>query len=138
MGLDVFAREIEDELMTALAALASREVQHPIRMRAVEIAVRIDHLRLHPQAEAHPEPVHLVDERLQSVWELVTIDYPVTKPGTVAVARAEPAVVHDEALHAERGRLLGKAHLPGFVDLEFRGFPGVVKDRAQGGGRTFR
>src|SRR5271165_6000613 len=44
----------------------------------------------------------------------------------IVLALAEPAVVHHEAIDADRGSLFRYSYLPGLVDTEFRGLPRVV------------
>ena len=61
--LNVGAGEIEDHLIAHLRAGAVGEVNHPIGMRTIKVAVRIDHFWLEPEAEFHPKEVHLVDQR---------------------------------------------------------------------------
>ena len=41
--------------------------QHPVGVRAGEVGVEVDHLRLDPQPELHAEPAHGVDQRVQAV-----------------------------------------------------------------------
>ena len=91
--------------LTALIAI------YPIGMRAVQIAVRIDHFRLNPQAELHAQTVHMVDKRLQPVRELFGINVPVAQTGVIVVALAKPAVVYYKQLNAQLGRLIGELHL---------------------------
>jgi hypothetical protein len=74
--------------------------------------------------------MHLVDEGLEAVGELLLVDIPVAQAGVVGFALAEPAVVHDEAIDAQGGGLLGQGHLAGLGDVHLRGFPGVVDDGA--------
>lgn len=66
-------------------------------------AFRIDHLRLDPEAEFHAQPVHLVDELIHAVGEFFRVHIPVTKACSVVISSDEPAVVHDEKLHAHGG-----------------------------------
>ena len=106
------------------------EVDDPVGMLAIEIAVRVDHLRLDPDAEVHAEGMHLVDEGLEAVGEFLRIDIPVAESGVVVFALAEPAVVHDEALGADGGGLLCEGDLAGLIDVHLGGFPGVVEDGA--------
>ena len=86
-------------------------------MLAIEIGVGIDHLRLDPQAEIHAECMHFVDERLEAVGELLLVDIPVAEAGVVVFALAEPAVVHDKAVHAERGGFFRQRLWPASLTL---------------------
>ena len=112
-------------------ARAVREVDGPVRVRAVEVAVGVHHLRLHPETELHAQRVDVLDEALQPLRELLRVHEPVAQAGPVVVALAEPAVVHHEQLHADLGGLVGKLLLAGLVHVERGGFPGVVEHRAE-------
>ena len=98
---------------------------------AVQVAVRVDHLRLDPQAEAHaergapPPPAGAARAGTDPGWA------PVAEPGAVASRGAEPAVVHDEQLDAEAGGQLGQCQLVRLVDVEPGRLPGVVEHRAR-------
>ncbi len=100
-------------------------------MRAVQVAIGVDHLRFHPQAEIHAEPVDVIDQALQPVGEFLRIDGPIAQPGMVVIAFAEPAIVHHEQLDSQLGRHVGELLLAGLVDVESGRFPGVVEHRAQ-------
>jgi len=54
-------RHVQNELVAALRARARREMDDPVRMLAVELAVRVDHLRLDPESEVHAELIHTLD-----------------------------------------------------------------------------
>ena len=98
-------------------------------MLAVEIGIGIDHLRLNPKAKVHPQRVNLVDQRLESIRKFSLVHIPVAESRVVGVALAEPAVIHDEAVDAERLCLLSERLLPGFSDVHLGCFPGVVNHR---------
>ena len=53
------------------------------------------------------------------------------RPARSCAPLAEPAVVHHEELDAEPRGELGEPDLPGLVDVEPGGLPGVVEHRAQ-------
>ena len=129
--MHVGAGQVEHQLVALLGARTAGEVQHPVRMRAIEVGVGVDHLRLDPEAEVHAERVNLVDERLEAVGKLLLVYIPVAQAGVVVFALAEPAVVHDEAVDAERGGLFGQRHLAGLGDVELGCLPGVVNHWAQ-------
>ena len=126
--LDVVAGQVEDKLVAGFGLGTAREVHSPIRMCAVEVAIAVDHLRLHPDAEFHAEAVHGRDQVAEPVGEFLGVHGPVAEAGVVVVAGAEPAVVHDEALHADLGGFFGEGNLARFVYGEGGGFPGVVED----------
>ena len=84
-------------------------------MLAIQIGIGIDHLRLDPQAEVHAQRVNLVDQRLQPVRKLLLVHVPVAEAGVIVFALPEPAVVHHEAIDAERRGLFRQRDLAGFV-----------------------
>src|SRR5260370_25542876 len=61
--------------------------------------------------------------------KLLLIDIPVAQSGVVVLALAEPAIVHHKAVDAQRDSLLRQGHLPGLINAELGGLPGVVDYR---------
>ena len=119
---DYYAALIVPELMPA----QKRRVllrNHPIRVRAVQIAVRVDRFRLDPQPEIHAQRVHPVDQFLQTVRKLLRVDRPGAQPCPVGMARANPAVVHHEKLHAHPRRAFCQSQLRVRPHVELRRFP---------------
>ena len=104
----------------------------PLRVRAGEVGVGVDHLGLEPQPELHAQLADAVDERVQAVGPDVGGDDPVAEARAVVAAGAEPAVVEHEALHADRGRAVGEVEQPVAVVVEVDGLPDVQRDRALG------
>src|SRR5271154_2800281 len=100
-------------------------------MFAIEIAVRVHHLRLHPDAEVHAQCMHAIDDGLEAVGKLLLVHIPVAQAGVVVLALAEPSIIDNETLYAHFGGLLGEGNLPSLADIEFRGFPGVIEDGPQ-------
>src|SRR5271156_6346266 len=66
------------------------------------------------------------------------IDVPVAEAGVIVSALAKPTIVHYEAIHADGSGLLRKGDLAGLIDVEFRGFPGVVNHGTRLGVRCVR
>src|SRR5690606_41923412 len=60
-----------------------------------EVGIQVDHLRLEPQAELHPESVDEVGEGFEALGPDRLVDLPVAESGVVAAAGHEPAVVQD-------------------------------------------
>src|SRR5580704_559530 len=81
---DIRPSEVKHELIASFAAWSAGEVQYPVRVFTIQIAVRVYHLRLDPYAKIHTEGVDLVDQRLQTVGKLDRIHVPVAKSGLVA------------------------------------------------------
>ena len=128
----VFAREVEYELVAAERGRFARHGERPVGMRAVQVGVLVDHLRLHPDAELDAERVDLLDELGERAAELLLVDRPVAERAEVVVAVAEPAVVHDEHVHAQVGGLGGKAHELVAGEVEVMGLPAVHEHGARG------
>ena len=51
--LNVGAGHIQNELIARWGSLSRGEMDHPIGMGAIQIAVRVDHFRFNPQPEIH-------------------------------------------------------------------------------------
>ena len=132
--LDVVAGDIEDHLRAQFAARAAGEIDHPIGMGAVQIAIGVDHFGLNPESEIHFEVVDAINQGLQPLGKLLRVDGPIAEAGVVVVALAEPAIVDHEEFDTELGGLGGEIHLALFVDGESGGLPGIVEHGAQAGG----
>lgn len=87
--------------MPAYAGLAVGDMDAPVGMGAEEVGVGGDHLRLVPYAKLKPESVYSAYKLAESAFELIFVHEPVAQRVLVVVALAEPAVVHDEHIHAE-------------------------------------
>ena len=55
------AAEVKDQLVARFGPLSAGEMQHPIRVLAIQIGIGVDHLRLHPQTELHPQPMYFLN-----------------------------------------------------------------------------
>lgn len=115
--------------MPSLAARPARNVQRPVGVRAVQVAVGRDHLRLEPDAELHTVFVYVFVDRFEAAGQLPPIDRPVAQRAVVRVAPPEPAVVDDQQLHAEVGRAVGDFLDARLVKAEIAGFPHVQQHR---------
>ena len=122
-SLNLRLSEIEQILVSLRQRFAAVQPMNPIRVRAVQIAVRVDRFRLDPQPEIHAQRVHMVDQLLQTVRKLLRVDRPVAQPRPVGMARAKPAVVHHEKLHAHPRRAFRQPHLRVCPHVELRRFP---------------
>ena len=127
VGLRV--RQVDDLLVASLHRQAvGRGAQHPVGVLAVHGRVGVHHLGLEPQAEFHAFGVHVVGKRLERVVSIrphVLRDPPVAQTPGVVTPAAEPAIVHDEALHAACGGLVGKRLQRAEIMLEIHGLPRV-------------
>ena len=128
----LFAREIQHQLAARADGRLPRDREHPVGMRAAELAVLADHLRLHPDAELQPQRVYAACKLAQRHAELFLVDGPVAERAPVVLPRAEPAVVHHEHLHAELRGVLRECEQTLAREIEIRGLPAVEQD-----GRSF-
>ena len=116
--------------MTAERHRSVRRAQHPVGMRAIEVAVLRDHLRLEPETEFQSAPVRRRRDALDAALELFPVDRPVAERGIVVVPMAEPAVVEHEELEPEIRRARSeRVHLL-VVEVEIRRLPVVDEDGA--------
>ena len=123
--------EVQDKLMAASQRGIARQRQHPVRVRPVQIGVRVNHFRLHPNTEFHPQRFHVINNRRQAVGVLFLIKIPVPKRRPVVVAPFKPAVIDNKALDAQRRRLVSHTHDVVRVVVEIDPLPGVEMHRAR-------
>ena len=57
---DLLAPEVQHKLVSPHRTRPAGRVQDPVRVPSVELRVRADHLRLHPDPKLQPEFVHLM------------------------------------------------------------------------------
>ena len=98
-------------------------------MGPVEVAVLVDALRLHPEAEAHAQLVDLGAEALEAVGQLLPVHSVVPETPLVVVPALEPAVVQDEQLSARLLRPLGQGEELPLPKGKKTGFPIVAEHR---------
>ncbi|MNW59923.1 hypothetical protein D3C74_378770 [compost metagenome] len=124
------ARQIQNQLVAGLAASAVRHMQAPVRIGAVQFAVRRHHLRFEPEAELHTEPSDPFHQVRQTLRQLAGIHEPVAQRSGIVIAAAEPAVVKHEQLNAQC--LAGAGDIFDFVciEVEVGSFPVVDQHRA--------
>ena len=106
-----------------------RHLQRPVRMRPVQVGIDIDHLRLDPDAEIQPHPIHLPADAGKPARQLLPVRVPVAQRSRVVVSLSEPAVIHHEELHANLLALLREVQQPALIDLEVAGLPAVQEHR---------
>ena len=74
-------------------------------MFLIELAHRVSHFRLDPDAEFNAVAVGGVKQSVDAVGQFAGVDSPVTESGVVGIAvifGAEPSVVHHEKLATHR------------------------------------
>ena len=98
-------------------------------MRPVQLGVRVDHLRLEPQAELHAPGPHVIHQAVQPARPDLLVHPPVAEPGVVVAAPGEPAVVQHVPLHPGLGRQVRQRGQPVQVVVEVDGLPHVQVDR---------
>ena len=124
--------EVEHLLVPGLDRPLRPRRHDPLRVRAGDVGVGVDHLRLEPQPELHAQLADAVDERVQPVGPDLGRHHPVAEARAVVAAGAEPAVVEHEALDADLGRAVGEVEQPVAVVVEVDRLPHVQRDRALG------
>ena len=100
-------------------------------MRAIEVAVGVDHFGFEPQAEFHAKLGDMFDQRTKPIGIDIPRYIPVSQTRTVMAAATEPAIIQNKALHADLRCAGGK--LLQFFDImvEIDGFPSVIVDRTR-------
>ncbi len=120
---------VQHQLIPPAYRTATRGLQHPVRMCAVEIAVFIDHLRLDPDPEIQTCGIDFLNERLQGSLEFLFVDLPVPQSGIVGIPAPEPAVVQHQQVDVHVRRLPGNVQDRFPVKVEIRCLPGVDQHR---------
>ena len=121
--------DVQHQLVACGEQWPTLQLQCPVRVRAEQVAVGVDHLRLYPQAELHTQAVDVGDELAQAMGEFRLVGPPVTQGRAVVVAAVEPAVVQHEAFNAQCRRGCGQFLHGAGVDVEVEAFPGVQVHR---------
>ena len=116
--------------MPADAGLAVGDMDAPVGMGAEQLRVGGDHLRLVPYAKLKPEVVYPEYKLAESAFELIFVHEPVAQRVVVVVALAEPAVVHDEHIHAEFLCALRKRDELVRIKIKERRLPAVYQQGA--------
>ena len=122
-------RQVEHLLVPGADREPSAGLHDPLWVGPGEIGILVHHLGLEPQPELHPEPANPVDQRVKPVRPDLGAHHPVTQPGAVVAAGAEPAVVQHVAFDAQGGGPLGEVDQPGGVVVEVDRLPDVDRHR---------
>ena len=123
------SRIVQYQLIPAQRGLSARNMQTPVRMFAVQIRVRIDHLRLDPEAELHPQGFHLFGQSGDSPRQQLFRRHPVSETGVIISSGAEPAVIQYKQLHAAFFGFCSDLQKLLFVKIKIGGFPVIDQDR---------
>ena len=126
--------QIQHQLMSLLDAGPGRVVNDPVGVRPIQVAVRVDHFRLHPQSEEHPLVVTGLGDSLQPVGKTLRVGKPVAQTGLVVGTLGHPAVVDDEQLHAQRRTLVDQRQTVVLPHVKGIGIPRIVDDGPHGVG----
>ena len=102
-------------------------------MRACDVGVLIDHLRLEPQPELHAERPYGVHKRAKPLRPDLRVHLPVAEAGVVVSSMQEPPVVEYEPLGPGLGAELGQLDEVVQVVFEVHRLPGVEHDRPRRG-----
>src|SRR5664279_212171 len=100
-------------------------------MVAYELGVGVGHLRFEPEPEIHPSGTDVLHYRAESFWPDCPGDEPVTEAGAIIAARAEPAVVDDEAFDTDPRGDVGESGQPLEGVVEVHRLPRVENDRTR-------
>ena len=141
VGDVVLAQEHVEAVVDVLPGLGVDQIEHllaapqrrdadagsadPARVRAHQVRILVDHLRLHPQAELHAPRSHRIDERCEAVRPHLLVHVPVAEAGRVVTAVPEPAIVKHEAFDPHLPGPLGQLGQDAEVVVEVHGLPGV-------------
>ena len=125
------ARQVKHELPALLHRLALRHAHGPVGVRAVQLRIGADHLRLEPQPQLHGKLRQPVGQPLDAGGQLTPVHRPVAERGLGAVSVSEPAVVQHEQLHAHVLRAACHLHELFLVKVKIRRFPVVDEHRAR-------
>ncbi len=131
VGVRLRVPEVEHLLVPGLGGQPVARRQDPLGVAAGEIRVRVDHLRLNPQAELHAQVADVAGQRVEPVRPHPLVHVPVAEPGVVVPPPAEPAVVQHEPLGADPGRDVRQFLELVQVVVEVDGLPHVQRDRAR-------
>ena len=126
----VAACQIERQLMARCDWFSAFCLQHPVGMRAVKVAVGIDHFRFEPQAEFHAQFADAVGDLAKTLGVHIAGYHPVAKAGAVAAPRAEPSIIQHKPFRANFGRLLCQRQKFFRRMIEIDGFPRVEMHRS--------
>ena len=120
--------------MADLQRGAAGDVQRPVGMGAVQVRVRADGFRLHPNAKIQPQRVDLAAQARHAAGQLAAVGRPVAQAGGVGIAALEPAVVQHEQVGMGGPGGFGQGQQFGLVKVEIAGLPAVQQHRAGRGG----
>ena len=122
------AGEVQHVLVPSGGGPASRRLDDPIRVGAVEVRVLVRHFRLKPQAEPQAQPLHPLCQPGDAAGETVWIGCPVPQARAFVGPCAEPAVVQNKQLHAVLPGRLSNGHQLILGEIKIGGLPVVEQD----------
>ena len=117
--------QIQKALITSLGVGMSRNHHCPVGMFFIEVTVLTDHLRLHPEAEIHPQSFDFFTEGSNSSGQLLRIRFPVSQGGGVIISSQEPPVIHDEQFDADICSRFCQLQQLSLINLKITCFPAV-------------
>ena len=124
------ASQIKQKLISPERGRALGQLDRPVGMRTVKLAVNIHALRLKPKPEAHTHAANTAGESLQPAGKLFAIYLIVAQSRLVVVSRTEPAVIKNKKLYAEFFSPPRQAQKLATGKLKKMGFPVVQKNGA--------
>ena len=121
--------EVNNVLPSSLRWHAVSDLENPIRMFPINIAVGVQHLPLKPEPKLHTRGLDLLNESPETLRPNLIGHLPITKTLGVVSPRAEPTIVQNEALNANLLSDIGKLRELLEVVIEIHSFPKVQSKR---------
>ena len=107
----------------------TRYGESPVRVLPIKVTVRVDHLRLHPDAEPHSHRVNFSAETVQAVRQLFPVFRPVPQGTGVVIPVSKPAVIQNKQLDSHIPGSSCQAEKSALVEPEIRRLPAVQEHR---------
>ena len=120
---------VKHQLVAQFVRVSVLKMVYPIGVRAVKVAVGVDHFRLYPKPEIHALRVDVLNQFVKPVREFFFVHIPIAQSRKVVVSLAEPTVVHNKKFNAYTCRRFRKRRLIHRVYVKIRRFPRIVKHR---------
>ena len=127
-----FSGKVQHQLISGTHRFPSRNLNRPVRMGTVQIAVLIYHFRLKPDAKFHAFPMYPVNKLCQCTTQLFLIHGPVSQGRIVIVPPAKPAVIHHHHIDTQGCSLFCQIHNGIAVKIKVSCLPAIDKHRADG------
>ncbi len=121
--------QIQYVLLPALGRTPSRNLNCPVRMRAVQIRIRRNHLRLKPDSKFQSDFTNLFYQIRKPRSKLFFIHRPVSKRVVIPVSPSKPAVIHNQHFNAVLFGAPGNIQKLFRIKIKISSFPVIDKNR---------